>query len=272
MYKYKVMRILIVGSGNMGKTYARSFLTSRFITPADLYVLDRSREQSAALTEINAGNVFDKPGVFIAEADIVILAVKPQDFAALAGQIKPFIKPWQLILSIMAGIKIDTINRLIGATRIVRCMPNLPAQIGMGMTVFTSSAGIDKKELFIMQNLINTTGKSIYVEDEGMIDAATAISGSGPAYVYYFMEAMIQAGIKMGFTLSQAELLVNQTFMGAVHLHNQNELTCEEWIKKVASRGRTTEAAIKVFNEHSVNGKIEAGLVAAFERAKELGN
>jgi pyrroline-5-carboxylate reductase len=266
------MRILIVGSGNMGKTYARSFLTSRVITSADLFVLDKSREQVDALTEVLTDNVFDKPGLFIAEADVVILAVKPQDFAGLAEHIKAFIKQRQLILSIMAGIKIDTISQLLGATRIVRCMPNLPAQIGMGMTVFTSSPGIDKKELFTVQNLINTTGKSIYVEDEGMIDAATAISGSGPAYVYYFMEAMIQAGVKMGFSLSQAELLVNQTFMGAVHLHNQNELTCEEWIKKVASRGGTTEAAIKVFNANSVNGKIEEGLVAAFERAKELGS
>jgi pyrroline-5-carboxylate reductase len=110
------------------------------------------------------------------------------------------------------------------------------------------------------------------VEDENMIDAATAISGSGPAYVYYFMEAMIQAGIKMGFSLSQAELLVNQTFMGAVHLHNQNELTCHEWIERVASRGGTTESALTIFNQFAVNDNIEAGLVAAFERAKELGN
>lgn len=263
---------MIVGSGNMGKTYARSFLTSRFITEKDLFVLDKSREQSAALTEVSSGNVFDKPGPFITDADVVILAVKPQDFAGLAGQVKPYISNQQLVLSIMAGIKISTIIGLLCSNRVVRCMPNLPAQIGMGMTVFTSSPGIDKKELFTVQNLINTTGKSVYVEDENMIDAATAISGSGPAYVYYFMEAMIQAGIKMGFSLSEAELLVNQTFMGAVHLHNQNELTCNEWIQKVASKGGTTEAAIKIFNEYAVNNKIGEGLNAAFERAKELGS
>ena len=140
------------------------------------------------------------------------------------------------------------------------------------MTVFTSSTDIDKKELFIMQNLINTTGKSVYVEDENKIDAATAMSGSGPAYVYYFMEAMIQAGVKMGFSLSQAELLVNQTFMGAVHLHNQSDLTCEEWIARVASKGGTTEAALKVLTENTVEPNIEAALFAAFNRAKELGN
>ena len=105
-----------------------------------------------------------------------------------------------------------------------------------------------------------------------MIDAATAISGSGPAYVYYFMEAMIQSAVKMGFSASEAELLVNQTFMGAVHLHNQNELTCQEWINRVASKGGTTEAAIKVFNESAISDKISSGLSAALNRATELGS
>ncbi|MES2621900.1 MAG: pyrroline-5-carboxylate reductase dimerization domain-containing protein [Bacteroidota bacterium] len=211
------MKVLIIGSGNMGKTYARSFLTSRFIAAKDLFVLDKNRDNTSSLHEIPA------------------------------------------------------IRQLTKALKIVRCMPNLPAQIGMSMTVFTSSPEIDKKELFIVQNLINTTGKSVYVEDENMIDAATAISGSGPAYVYYFMEAMIQAGVKMGFTLAQAELLVNQTFMGAVHLHNQSELTCGEWIDRVASKGGTTEAALKVFKENIVGEKIDTALGAALNRAKELG-
>lgn len=256
----------------MGKTYARSFLASRFITTTDLYILERSSESVASVKEVPQGNIRHQAGEFISQTDIIILAVKPQDFPALAKQIMPYIHQEQIVLSIMAGIKIASIYEALGATKIVRAMPNLPAQIGMGMTVFTSSADIDKKELFILQNLINTTGKSVYVEDETKIDAATAISGSGPAYVYYFMEAMIQAGVKMGFTLSQAELLVNQTFMGAVHLHNQSELTCEEWINRVASKGGTTEAALKVLSENTVNNNIESALFAAFNRAKELGN
>ena len=256
----------------MGKTYARSFLASRFITTTDLYILERSSESVASVKEVPHGNIRHQAGEFISQTDIIILAVKPQDFPALAKQIMPYIHQEQIVLSIMAGIKIASIYEALGATKIVRAMPNLPAQIGMGMTVFTSSADIDKKELFILQNLINTTGKSVYVEDETKIDAATAISGSGPAYVYYFMESMIQAGVKMGFTLSQAELLVNQTFMGAVHLHNQSELTCEEWINRVASKGGTTEAALKVLSENTVNNNIESALFAAFNRAKELGN
>lgn len=256
----------------MGKTYARSFLASRFIAADDLYVMERSTGSVASIKDIPQGNIHPQAGEFISQADIIILAVKPQDFATLGRQIVPYVKPGQLVLSIMAGIKIAAIYEAIGVTKIVRAMPNLPAQIGMGMTVFTSSADIDKKELFIMQNLINTTGKSVYVEDEGKIDAATAISGSGPAYVYYFMEAMIQAGVKMGFTLSQAELLVNQTFMGAVHLHNQSDLTCNDWISRVASKGGTTEAALKIMKGHTVDANIEEALFAAFNRARELGS
>ncbi|HLP50100.1 MAG TPA: pyrroline-5-carboxylate reductase [Chitinophagales bacterium] len=266
------MKVLIIGAGNMGKTYARSFLASRFIAAEDLYVMERSTGSVASIKDIPQGNIHPQAGEFISQADIIILAVKPQDFATLGRQIVPYVKPGQLVLSIMAGIKIAAIYEAIGVTKIVRAMPNLPAQIGMGMTVFTSSADIDKKELFIMQNLINTTGKSVYVEDEGKIDAATAISGSGPAYVYYFMEAMIQAGVKMGFTLSQAELLVNQTFMGAVHLHNQSDLTCNDWISRVASKGGTTEAALKIMKGHTVDANIEEALFAAFNRARELGS
>ncbi len=255
----------------MGKTYAKSFLTSRFIASKDLFILDKNTAHAKSVAEIPHSNVHLLTSDFVKQVDIIILAVKPQDFHSLAEQLKPYVQREQMILSIMAGIRIATITRSLGAHKVVRCMPNLPAQIGMSMTVFTSSRDMNKKELFILQNLINTTGKSIYVEDENMIDAATAISGSGPAYVYYFMDAMIQAGVKMGFSLSEAELLVNQTFMGAVHLHNQSELTCKEWIERVASKGGTTEAALEVFKENTLDQNVDKALDAAFVRAKQLG-
>lgn len=265
------MKVLIAGAGNMGKTYARNFLTSRFIQPGDLFILERTEGSAFSIKEIPVTNIHRKAGDFISGVDIIILSVKPQDFPALAKAMRPFIQPEQLILSIMAGIRISSITGSLNCNKVVRSMPNLPAQIGMGMTVFTSSQQIDKKELFIIQNLINTTGKSVYIEDENMLDAATAISGSGPAYVYYFMQAMIEAGVEMGFTPSQAELLVNQTFMGAVHLHNQSELSCEEWITRVASKGGTTEAALEILSRFTVNNNIEAALNAALKRARQLG-
>ena len=139
------------------------------------------------------------------------------------------------------------------------------------MTVFSATSDVDRKELFIIQNLINTTGKSIYVENENLLNAATAISGSGPAYVFYFMQSMINAAVQLGFKESEAELLVNQTFMGSVAIQNSFSLSNEEWIKRVASKGGTTEKALEVFKKGNVENEIIAAIIAANKRAEELG-
>jgi len=139
------------------------------------------------------------------------------------------------------------------------------------MTAFTANEEVTKDELIQVQNLLSTTGKSIYFKDEEMIDASTAISGSGPAYIYYFMDAMMKTGMEMGFTESQASLLVWQTFQGSIHLFNKNVLSCEEWISRVRSKGGTTEAALNSFNDDNVHSSIKRGLDAAFKRAVELG-
>jgi pyrroline-5-carboxylate reductase len=265
------MKVLIAGAGNMGKTYAKSLLTTHFTKAGDLFLLVKTEHTDTGIKEIPAANISHQAAKILAGADIVILAVKPQDFNALASAIKPFVKPDQLFLSIMAGITMQTIASLLGVKKVVRAMPNLPAQVGMGITAFSCLPDLDKKELFIIQNLLNTTGKSVYLDDEKLIDAATALSGSGPAYVYYFMQAMIQAGIKMGFNQSEAELMVNQTFLGAVSLHNRNDLNCQEWIKRVASKGGTTEAALKIFESNNLQHTIEQGIFSAFNRARQLG-
>ncbi|MEL6923944.1 MAG: pyrroline-5-carboxylate reductase dimerization domain-containing protein [Bacteroidota bacterium] len=139
------------------------------------------------------------------------------------------------------------------------------------MTAFTSSDEVTRIELVMVQNLINTTGKTVYVDRENSIDAATAISGSGPAYVFFFMQSMMTAAREMGFSRSEAELLVSQTFKGAVDLYNKSNLSCEEWIQKVASKGGTTEAALRSFEENKVYADIIAAAQAALHRAVELG-
>jgi pyrroline-5-carboxylate reductase len=171
----------------------------------------------------------------------------------------------------MAGITLAKLEEQLSCSKIVRSMPNIPTQIGMGMTVFTASSCVDRKELFIIQNLINTTGKSVYVENEKLIDAATAISGSGPAYVFYFMQSMIKAAVELGFNESEAELLVNQTFMGSVAIQNSYSLSNEQWIARVASKGGTTERALQVFEKGVLEETIVHAVKAANIRAKELG-
>ncbi len=265
------MKTIIIGGGNMGSTFARSFLSAHIIRPDDLTIVERNVEALQRLRELNI-HLKTTSGDFVKDSQLIVLAVKPQDSASLYPRLKPHIREdHHIVLSIMAGVKVDTIEKELGIKRIIRAMPNLPAQIGMGMTGFTANEEVTRNELIQVQNLLSTTGKAIYFEEERMLDAVTAVSGSGPAYVYYYMDAMIKAACEIGFNESQAELLVWQTFLGAIHLQNKNAISCEEWIKRVASRGGTTEAALKVFNETAIGDSIQKGLKAAFNRAVELG-
>jgi pyrroline-5-carboxylate reductase len=265
------MKIAIIGYGNMGKTYAGSFVTSRFIKPEDIFVVNRSEIHEKDTFGIPSANFFCQPNARISESDIVILAVKPQDFKEASKILKPILNHNQIVLSVMAGVTLSTIEMLTGLSKIVRSMPNIATQIGIGMTVFTASSGLDRKELFIVQNLINTTGKSVYVEEERLIDAATAVSGSGPAYVFYFMQSMIEAAQKLGFSDSEAELLVNQTFLGSVNLLNGSSFSNSEWIAKVASKGGTTEKALQILHSSQTTTVISEAIHAANARAIELG-
>jgi pyrroline-5-carboxylate reductase len=265
------MKILIIGGGNMGATYAESFLRSHITRHQDLMILEKNAEKAALLGPKQLGTVYVDAADCLSVADLIILAVKPQDSSALFASLRPQIDKQQVFLSIMAGVTIQRIQEDLGVNKIIRAMPNLPAQIGMGMTVYTASEAVTRIELAMVQNLLNTTGKTLYVEQEGMIDAATAISGSGPAYVFYFMDAMNQAALRMGFSEPESELLVSQTFRGAIELYTKNGLSCEEWISRVASKGGTTEAALTQFRGDGIHEDIIAGAMAALRRAEELG-
>lgn len=265
------MKILVIGGGNMGLTYAQSFLRAKITTQKDMMILEKNAKKAEELAKKDIGTVYGNPEQCLNNADLIILAVKPQDTDALFASLKPYVDAQQVFVSIMAGVTIETISTALGVKKVIRAMPNLPAQIGMGMTTFTSTDEVTRIELVMVQNLINTTGKTVYVKNEQFIDATTAISGSGPAYVYYFMQAMMEAAKEMGFTASEAELLVSQTFKGAVDLYNKSNLSCAEWIARVSSKGGTTEAAVKTFNKHKVHEDIMRGAKAALDRAIELG-
>jgi pyrroline-5-carboxylate reductase len=265
------MKILILGGGNMGLTYAQSFLRSRIVTPENMMVLCRTYEKANQLAQHHEGQFFSDPRLCVPEADLVILAVKPQDSIKLFSEISGLVQHGQVFLSIMAGVRMERIAATLGVSKVIRAMPNLPAQIGAGVTAFTSTDAVTRLELVMVQNLLSTTGKTLYVEKEDMLDATTAISGSGPAYVFFFMNAMMDAAKDMGFSDSEAELLVSQTFTGAVDLYNKNNLSCNEWIAKVASKGGTTEAALKVFRETTLHADIVGGANAALKRAEDLG-
>lgn len=255
----------------MGLTYAQSFLRSHIANKEQMMILEKSPEKAGQLAQKDIGTVYGQPEDCLGGADLIILAVKPQDAPALFESLRPMIDPQQVFLSIMAGVKIQAIAAGLGAKKIIRAMPNLPAQIGMGMTAFTSSEEVTRIELVMVQNLLSTTGKTVYVEKESAIDAATAISGSGPAYVWFFMKALMEAAQQMGFNEPESELLVSQTFRGAVELYSKSDLSCQEWIERVASKGGTTEAALRSYRSNAVYEDIISGAKAAFDRAVELG-
>ncbi len=267
-----IMKITIVGFGNMGKTFASSFITSRFIKAEEVKVVSRTIPNANEMFGIPLANFSTTASPNITVSDIVILAIKPQDFEVVAQDLKKYVAKHQIIFSVMAGVSIAKIKSILGVERVVRSMPNLGTQVGSGMSVFSASVETDRKVLFIIQNLINTTGKSIYVEEESLINPATAVSGSGPAYVFYFMNAMIKAAENLGFTFSEAELLVRQTFLGAIHLQSTVGLSNEDLIAKVASKGGTTERALTVFRDNSLEKIINDAIVEANKRAIELGN
>jgi pyrroline-5-carboxylate reductase len=264
------MKIAIVGCGNMGMAFARSFVQYDLVKKNDLLLIEKSTERSEILRKEREGIVIDTISEVIADYDLVILSIKPQDFSIVAVELKNFLKEKQIVLSIMAGINISRIQEELNHKLVVRAMPNTPAMLGQGITGFTSSPGIQIPQILKIENLISATGRTVYLEDEAMLDAVTALSGSGPAYFYYVVKNMIEAGKQMGFDEGMASLLVKQTMLGAYHLINNAELSLDDLIQAVASKGGTTEAALKTFTEFRVDLGLQTGILNAEKRAKEL--
>lgn len=264
------MKITIIGCGNMGLIYARAFLKYNIVSKENLLLVEKNENRKKELLKLNVGEVTIPTDSKVGESDIVIIAVKPQDFIELATEIQPVLKSAKCIISIMAGMKINKISSALSNTNIIRAMPNSPAELGMGMTAFTANTSMPLEQIRKAENLLSTTGRSVFIEDEEMLDAVTALSGSGPAYFFYIVKHMVEAGIQMGFDKGNAELFVKQTMLGAFHLINNGSKSLDDLIKSVASKGGTTEAALNVFNEYRVGEHLQNGIIKAKERSKEL--
>ncbi|MDO6517510.1 pyrroline-5-carboxylate reductase [Zobellia uliginosa] len=265
------MKVLVIGAGNMGLTYAEGMSKSKLLKKKNIMVLDSSEEKLKELNEMAHFDAFKKLEECVPQADIIFIAVKPYHANALFETIKPLVHSDQILISIMAGVTIDAIKTHTGLNKIVRAMPNLPAKVGKGLTSYTSSKEVSRIELLTVESLLDTTGKSIRVSDENFIDASTGISGSGPAYVFYFMQSMMEAALQMGFSKKVSSVLVSETFTGAVELFNQNNLSPNSWMDRVASKGGTTQAALDSMDDNNVSELIKEAAFAAFERAVELG-
>jgi pyrroline-5-carboxylate reductase len=265
------MKVLVIGAGNMGLTYAEGISKSKLLKKKNIMILDTSEEKLIELNKISHFDAFSDLEDCVPDADVIFIAVKPYHAEKLFERMKPLISSGQILISIMAGVTIQSIVDLTGLTKVVRAMPNLPAKIGKGLTSYVASPDVTRLELLTIASLLDTTGKSVHVSDENFIDASTGISGSGPAYVFYFMQSMMDAALQMGFSENVSKVLVSQTFTGAIELFNQNSLSPNSWMKKVASKGGTTQAALDSMDDNNVGELIKEAAYAAFERAVEMG-
>lgn len=265
------MKVLVIGAGNMGLTYAEGMAVSPLLSNHKLRIFDTDPKKVESLKQQPQFKVYDILEDCLPKAELVFIAVKPYHSEDLFKIMKPMVNDDQIFVSLMAGVTIETIQQQLDKSKVVRTMPNLPAQVGKGVTSYTASKSVSKIELLLVRNLLDTTGTSIHVDTEKFIDASTGISGSGPAYVFYFMQSMMDAALKMGFSPFDSKVLVSNTFEGAIELFNQNDISPKSWIEKVASKGGTTQAAIDCMDDNNVKQLIQDAAYAAFDRAVELG-
>lgn len=262
------MKITILGCGNMGTAYARSFRKYGLVRKEDLLLIVRRVDRTVGLERY--GSVLTSITPAVGESDLVIVAVKPQDFASVATSLSAVLKPGQVVLSIMAGITLKRITSDLKHDTVVRAMPNAPAQIGMGITAYATRTELNMRQTLMVEQLLNCTGRAIHLGDENLLDPVTALSGSGPAYFFHIVRAMIDAGVKLGLEPHVASALVKQTMLGSFHLMEHADRTPEELIRAVMSKGGTTEAAFKVFDQGGLVQTLDRGIGAASERAREL--
>lgn len=265
------MKVLVIGAGNMGLTYAEGMASSPMLSKRKLRIFDTDPKKIETLREDGRFDVYSNLEDCLPKSDIIFIAVKPYHSEGLFEKMKPQLNNQQLFVSLMAGVTIETIQQKLETKKVIRTMPNLPAQVGKGVTSYTESKEVSKLELIMVRNLLDTTGTSIHVETENFIDASTGISGSGPAYVFYFMQSMLEAALKMGFSEYDSKVLVSSTFEGAIELFKQNSFSPQSWINKVASKGGTTQAAIDSMEDNNIKELIKEAAYAAFDRAVELG-
>lgn len=207
------------------------------------------------------------------DANVVVLSVKPQQLDKVLQGLQGAIKPFALVLSIVAGATIDKISQGLDHPQVVRSMPNTPAQIGEGITVWTAAKSVSKEQQEMARQILSALGEEIYVDEEYFLDMATALSGTGPAYVFLFMEAMVDAGVHLGFPRRIAERLVAQTVRGSVEYYNKRDdpVHLARLRNQVTSPGGTSAAALYYLEKAGLRTAISRAIWAAFERSQELG-
>jgi pyrroline-5-carboxylate reductase len=269
------MKISFIGGGNMA-TALIAGLAGKLAVPSDIHVVDPNADALARLRAQYGVTTALEIGADVAASDAIVLAVKPQQMREVALRLQSQLglndSSRPLVLSIAAGIRGADLSRwLNGYGAIVRTMPNTPALIGQGITGMVALAGASSAQKEMADAILRAVGQTVWLDEEALIDPVTAVSGSGPAYVFYFLEAMQQAAVEMGLSPEQGKQLALSTFQGAAQLAASSDEPLEVLRQRVTSKGGTTYAAITSMETAGVKAAISAAMHAAAARGRELG-
>ncbi len=264
-------KIAFIGGGVMGEAMLKGLLGKQLIPAEQITVSDPHQERGDQLIEQYHVRFTLNNLEASRDADIVVLSVKPQVMGELFQELKGNLKPDALIISIAAGMKLKTIQQGCETPLVARAMPNTPGQIGEGMTVWTCTSGLTEDDRARVEAVLEALGLTLYVHQERFMDMATALNGSGPSYVFLLMEAMIDAGVHMGFSRQDAQMLVHQTMLGSVKYAIQSGNHPAELRNQVTSPGGTSAAALYQLEKGSVRTIISKAIWAAYNRSVELG-
>jgi pyrroline-5-carboxylate reductase len=254
-----LLRRQLVGRAQILGSHPRATRREELQTQYGIRMVESNREAAAAWTQDSAG------------ASVVVVAVKPQRVGRVLQEVKEPLAPEQLLLSVVAGTRIETIAAELGHGGVVRAMPNTPAQIGQGMTAWTATPEVSERQLEAVRALLGALGREMYVENENMIDMATALSATGPTYIFMMMEALVDAGVHMGFSRHVAEELVTQTMLGSVLFARETHKHPAELRNMVTSPGGTSAEAIYQMEKGSLRTVLSKAVYAAYQRAVALG-
>ncbi len=265
------MKLAFIGGGTMAEAILRGVLDSRLAGGGDVCVGEPRAERREYLSQQFGVQSAQDNQVAVRGADLVVLAIKPQDLPSVFKQLHQKLDPGQTALSIVAGAKMSTLTQGLGHPGIVRVMPNTPAQIGEGMSLWTCSDQVDENKRDLVRSVLATVGRELYVDDEKYLDMATALSASGPAYVFLFIEALIDAGVYVGLPRDTATTLALQTVYGSTKLVMETGQHPAQLKDMVVSPGGTTAEGLQVLERAGVPAAIVEAVKAAYQKSIKLG-
>ncbi len=265
------MRLAIIGGGVMGEALTAAILARGIAQPPQVTVCEVLPERRQHLATAYGVPVTGEAAAAIEGAGLVILAVKPQEFQGLAGSLCGRLREGQTVLSIMAGVRLEALRQSLMHQKVVRAMPNTPARIGEGATVWVASPQVGPQEREEVRRVLRCLGLEVEVEEEKYVDMATAVSGSGPGFVFLLLEAFVEAAVHIGMPRPLATQLVYQTFAGSVRYVQAMGAHPAELRAQVTSPGGTTAAGLLALERGAVRSAIMEAIGAAYRRALELG-